>query len=124
MNRPTHLPAVSAVPGCDPSEPIDVRRIRLVQAAGTSAVVSEFRAADQVLARWIGCERGRAARREFTFEITFVDGYTFCGCYEFWRSARRQPSLTRFVRAMFTALAAPPAGAAPVDLSRYAIDAN
>lgn len=117
MNPSTQSPPCTAH-----FEPIEVRRIRLMQAAGTSAVVSEFRAADQVLARWIGCERGRAARREFSFEITFTDGYTFCGCYEFWRSARRQPSLTRFVRAMFMDLAAPPAGVAPVDLSRYAIE--
>jgi hypothetical protein len=96
-------------------EPIDVRRIRLIAPAGASAVVSEFRTADQVLARWIDHERGAKTRREFIFEITFVDGYTLCGCYEFWRGARRRPSLTRFVQAVFHA-----AGA--VDLSRYAID--
>jgi len=96
-------------------EPIDVRRIRLVAPAGACAVVSEFRTADQVLARWIDHERGGKTRRQFSFEITFVDGYTFCGCYEFWRGARRRPSLTRFVRALFHA-----PGAA--DLARYAID--
>jgi hypothetical protein len=101
-------------------EPIDVRRIRLTQAAGACAVVSEFRTADQVLARWIDRERSSKAR-QFAFEITFVDGYTLCGCYEFWRGARRRPSLTRFVRTIFHAMAAPGAGA--VDLSRYAIDA-
>jgi len=100
-------------------EPIDVRRIRLIAPAGACAVVSEFRTADQVLARWIDHERGEKTRRRFTFdiifEITFDDGYTFRGCYEFWRGARRRPSLTRFVQAVFHA-----AGA--VDLSRYAID--
>ena len=96
-------------------EPIDVRRIRLIAPAGACAVVSEFRAADQVLARWIDHERGGKARRQFGFEITFVDGYTFCGCYEFWRGARRRPSLTRFVRALFHA-------AGTADLSRYAVD--
>lgn len=95
------------------AEPIDVRRIRLMQAAGASAVVSEFRTADQVLARWIDGARGGAARRAFTFEITFVDGYTCSGCYEFWRGARRRPSLTRFVQSMFSATAG---------LSRYAVD--
>jgi hypothetical protein len=99
-------------------EPIDVRRIRLIAPAGACAVVSEFRTADQVLARWIDHERGAKTRRRFTFdiifEITFDDGYRFCGCYEFWRGARRRPSLTRFVQAVFHA-----AGVA--DLSRYAI---
>ena len=103
-----------------PDEPIDVRRIRLMQPAGASAVVSEFRTADQVLDRWIGRGSGTPARREFTFEITFVDGYTLSGCYEFWRSARRRPSLARCVRSLFSALATPPA----VDLSRYAIDTH
>ena len=106
------------------AEPIDVRRIRLMQPAGPCAVVSEFRTADQVLDRWVGRGRGTAAHREFTFEITFVDGYTFSGCYEFWRGARRRPSLARFVRTMFSALAAPPSGQMSVDLSRYAIDAG
>ena len=106
-----------------PIEPIDVRRIRLMQPAGASAVVSEFRTADLVLDRWIGRGKSTVARREFTFEITFVDGYTFSGCYEFWRGARRRPSLSRFVRSMFSALAVPAAGLAPVDLSRYVIDA-
>jgi hypothetical protein len=85
--------------------------------------VSEFRAADQVLARWVGHERGQA-RRQFTFEITFVDGYTFRGCYEFWRGARRRPSLTHFVRGIFSAMATPLAASGAVDLSRYAIDAH
>lgn len=111
-------------------EPIDVRRIRLTQPAGASAVVAEFRTADQVLARWIDREAGSGRKpadlRRYTFEITFVDGYTFHGCYEFGRSARRRPSLTHFVRGIFDAMAAPQAGLerAPIDLSRYAIDAN
>lgn len=112
-------------------EPIEVCRIRLMQAAGTCAVVSEFRTADAVLDRWVGRERGRVngkntrspARREFDFEITFVDGYTFCGCYEFWRGARRRPSLTQFVRGLFAAHAPSDANGA-VDLSRYAIHAS
>lgn len=116
--------------GADP-EPIEVRRIRLMQAAGTCAVVSEFRAADAVLDRWVGRERGRVngkntrspARREFDFEITFVDGYTICGCYEFWRGARRRPSLTRFVRNLFAA-DAPAGDTGTVDLSRYAVHAS
>jgi hypothetical protein len=121
MHPATTLPATAR--GTDDAfEPIDVRRIRLMQGAGASAVVSEFRTADQVLDRWIGRGSGCPARREFTFEITFVDGYTFSGCYEFWRGARRRPSLGRFVRSMFSALAAPE-GLGPVDLSRYAIDA-
>lgn len=107
------------------SEPIDVRRIRLMQPAGAEAVVSEFRTADQVLARWIdhdaGTGRKKTSRRQFDFEITFVDGYIFRGCYEFGRGTRRRPSLTHFVRAVFSAMAAPQAG---IDLTRYAIDAN
>jgi hypothetical protein len=103
---------------CLPDEPIDVCRIRLMQSAGACAVVSEFRAADQVLDRWIGRGAGAPARRDFTFEITFVDGYTLRGCYEFWRSARRRPRLARCVHSLFGALATPPAA----DLSRYAID--
>lgn len=115
MNPALPTPPLSRPP---PGEPIDVRRIRLMQSAGASAVVSEFRTADQVLDRWVGRGRGTPARREFTFEITFVDGYTFSGCYEFWRSARRRPSLARCVRSLFSSLGA------PVDLSRYAIDAG
>lgn len=125
--------ASTEVPLTAPPEPIGVRRIRLAQAAGASAVVAEFRAADQVLARWVdrvpcsGRNRlERLERRRFTFEITFVDGYTFCGCYEFGQGARRRPSLTHFVRGIFSAMAAPHAGSdrGPVDLSRYAVDAN
>lgn len=116
------------VPISVPPEPIDVRRIRLSQPAGASAVVSEFRTADKVLAHWIDGDRGsrpaRADRRLFSFEITFVDGYTFCGSYEFWRGARRRPSLTQCVRSLFNAMAAPACGASAVDLSRYAIDAT
>lgn len=99
-----------------PREAIDVARIRLTQAAGTSAVVSEFRTADRVLDRWVGRGRQGAAHRAFSFEITFVDGYTFCGCYEFWRAARRRPSLTLFVRGQFSQCG--------MDLTRYAIDAS
>lgn len=113
-------------------EAIDVRRIRLAQATGTTAVVSEFRTADQVLARWTAREGGaktpRRVVRQFTFEITFTDGYTFCGCYEFRRGSsngtRRRPSLTHFVRTIFSAMAAPQQDAGAVDLSRYAIDTN
>jgi hypothetical protein len=99
-----------------PFEAIEVSRIRLTQAAGASAVVSEFRTADRVLDRWVGRGRQGAAHREFAFEITFVDGYTFCGCYAFWRGARRRPSLTLFVRGQFSQCG--------LDLSRYAIDAS
>ncbi len=99
-----------------PREAIDVARIRLTQAAGTSAVVSEFRTADRVLDRWIGRGRHSEPHRAFSFEITFVDGTTFCGCYEFWRAARRRPSLTLFVRGQFSACG--------MDLSRYAVDAS
>jgi hypothetical protein len=122
---PSHpRPPVGIIINAEPidAEPIDVRRIRLMQPAGASAVVSEFRTADQVLDRWIGRGRGTAAHRAFTFEITFVDGYILSGCYEFWRGARRRPSLARWVRGLFSDLAAPPAGAAPVDISRYALD--
>jgi hypothetical protein len=108
MMPPTTHPA--------PGEAIDVARIRLTQDAGTSAVVSEFRTADRVLDRWVGRGRHGAAHREFSFEITFVDGYTFCGCYAFWRGARRRPSLTLFVRGQFSQ--------GGMDLSRYAIDAS
>ena len=120
MNPATLLSSTPGMPAAghiEPLEPIDVCRIRLMQPAGASAVVSEFRTADQVLDRWVGRGRGTAARREFTFEITFVDGYTFSGCYEFWRGARRRPSLARCVRTLFSALAT-------ADLARYAIDAN
>ena len=99
-----------------PCEAIDVARIRLIQTAGTSAVVSEFRTADRVLDRWVGRGRQGEAHRAFRFEITFVDGYTFCGCYEFWRAARRRPSLTLFVRRQFSQ--------GGMDLARYAIDAG
>jgi hypothetical protein len=99
-----------------PFEAIEVSRIRLQEAAGTSAVVCEFRTADRVLDRWVGRGRHTAAHREFTFEITFVDGYTFRGCYAFWRGARRRPSLTLFVRGQFSACG--------MDLARYAIDAS
>jgi len=125
-NIPTHRPK-KATATATAAEPIDVRRIRLVHAAGGAdvcAVVSEFRTADQVLDRWIGRGRGSPARRQFSFEIVFNDGYTLTGCYEFWRGARRRPSLQRCVRSLFCALAAPSAGTAAVDLSRYAIDAS
>lgn len=98
------------------TEAIDVARIRLTQDAGASAVVSEFRTADRVLDRWAGRGRHSAPHRAFSFEITFVDGTTFCGCYEFQRAARRRPSLTLFVRGQFSQCG--------MDLARYAIDAS
>lgn len=124
MHASTEVPLIAS------PEPIGLRRIRLAQAAGASAVAGELRAADQVLVRRVDrvpCSgRKRLERRRFTFEITFGDGYTFCGCDEFGQGARRRPSLTHVVRGIFSATAAPQADSdcGPVDLSRYTVDAN
>lgn len=108
-------------------ELIDVQRIKLSRPGGATAVVSELRTADSVLHRWA---EGIGFERVLSFEVTFVDGYTLCGSFEFGTSKRQRPSLTRLVQRVFTEaqgdLQTWPDGTAFVsvrtcDFSRYAV---
>lgn len=95
------------------NEQIEVARIRVMRSSRQTAVVGEFRAADRVVADWADHTSESCT---FNFEITFVDGYVFCGCYEYPRRSRYRPSLSGFVRRAFSEVPA------PSGLSRYAID--
>jgi hypothetical protein len=84
-----------------PDEQIDVLRVRLSH-CDRSAVVSELYAADMLLATWA---TDLDKTRTLDFEVTFADGYTFCGSYEHGRYRKtRRPSLSRFVRLIFKSL--------------------
>lgn len=109
-------------------EPIEVIRIRLLRAGG-SAIVRELRDADILLARWAATNK---SDRSLGFEVTFADGCSLSGCYDYGRSKKRRPSLSRFMRQLFKGLrqqvpASWPRGtrfiAVPnADLARYVID--
>lgn len=110
-------------------ERIEVVRVKLT-CAGGSAVVSELRAADLLLARWLENGAGSPA---LSFEVTFVDGYAFRGCYAHDGRRKGKPSVSRFVRSVFKGLrtlpGAPPDGVQflsmpSADLTRYAIDGH
>ena len=121
MNQPI------ATPGCAAdSERIEVVRIKLLREGG-SAVVQELRDADLVLARWAAHDRGK---RSLGFEVTFGDGSSLSGRYEYRCSKKGRPSLTRYMRQAFSGLSQTPASwprgtrfltAPGADLARYAI---
>jgi hypothetical protein len=79
-------------------EQFGVVRIKLLQ-EGCSAVVAELRAADQLVVKWSD-SKGRA----LDFEMTFDDGCSVHGRYEYERSKTRRPSLSRFMRETFKSL--------------------
>jgi hypothetical protein len=108
MKPPTSFPNAAGVAD---DELIDVALIRLVRSACSSAVVSEFRNADRLLADWAAHTLGDC---RFEFEITFIDGFMFHGSYEFFRKGTCRPSLSRYVRR-----ALDPAS----DSMRYLVDA-
>ena len=91
-------------------EKIDAVRIRLMDAAHTTAVLGEFRSADRVLAGWLAQATHAIS---IDFQVTFFDGFVLCGCYQSRRRAKCAPSLSNFVRAALEAMPDP---------SRYSID--
>ena len=93
-------------------EPIEVARVCIRAASRRVAVCGEMRAADRFLLAWRDQENIPC---KVEVEVTFVDGYVFCGCYEYARRGKR-PSVAGFVRSAFDA--AP----APFALSRYALE--
>jgi hypothetical protein len=108
------------------SEQIDVVRVKLLVPGG-SAVVSELRAADLVLAKWVSDGLGSHA---LDYEITFNDGFAFHGRYRQRKKAKVMPSFTRMVRQVFKELQELPNTLPPgtkflraptADLTRYAI---
>lgn len=107
-------------------EQFGVVQIKLFR-TGSSAVVAELRAADQLVARWSDAE----AARTFDFVVTFDDGCSVCGRYEYRHGKRQRPSLSRFMREAFKSLREEPARwpngleflAVPTaEPSRYVID--
>lgn len=99
-------------------EKIEAVRIRLHGAPHTMVVLSEFRQADRVLASWI--ERG-CGETSVDFQVTFCDGFVFCGCYRHRKRKRTQAALSTFVRAALQALTAHQPAWLP-DLSRYSVE--
>ena len=94
----------------DAAEQIDVARVCIRAASRRVAVFGEMRAADRALLAW---REGGVEPCKVDVEVTFVDGYVFCGCYEYARRGKR-PSVAGFLRRAFDA--------APSRLSRYALD--
>lgn len=74
-------------------------RIKLFR-TGCSAVVAELRAADRLVVAWSNSDRERV----FDFELTFDDGCAVSGRYEYERSKKYLPSLSRFMRQTFKSL--------------------
>jgi hypothetical protein len=75
-------------------EQIDVLRIRLWNPQHATAMLSEFHAADRVLASWAG----RPDCSPVGFEVTFIDGYIVRGCHEFFRLGKRKCLFSTHVR--------------------------
>lgn len=85
------------------TEPIDVVRIRLSADAGATAVVSEFRMANRILAAWAAQAR-RDSRVDY--EITFFDGLRLSGGYPLLRKGGKpHASLSRVIRRLFKEMA-------------------
>jgi len=99
----------------DESEPIDVVRIRLSMPASATALISEYRSADQVLAQWACRAGGGAAGNTVDYEITFFDGYVMRGCYPFFRRGKLKRSFSSHVRALLRQ------GAPTLGLTRYLV---
>ena len=89
-----------------PREPIDVVRIRLTGEAGATAIVSEFRLANRILAAWAAQARGDC---RVDYEITFFDGLRLAGRHALLRKGRAHASLSRVVRRLFKERAGGPA---------------
>ena len=90
------------------TEPIEVVRIRLCADAGATAVVSEFRMANRILAAW--AEKARRDSR-VDYEVTFFDGLRLSGGYPLLRKGGKpHASLSRVIRRLFKETAG---GAAP-----------
>lgn len=104
------MPSSAQIPAEDSAdEQIDVVRIRLSTPAHTTALLSEYRSADRVLASW-ACNQDC---NPVDFEITYFDGYVMRGCYEFFKRGKLRRSFSAHVRRLLRQ-------AAPVqDLSRY-----
>jgi hypothetical protein len=87
-------------------EPIDVVRIRLRADAGATAVVSEFRLANRILAAWAAQARGDS---RVDYEVTFFDGLRLSGGYPLLRKGKPHASLSRVIRRLFKETAGGPA---------------
>jgi hypothetical protein len=115
-------------PFCDaPEELIDIVRIKLVHAEG-SAVVSDWHAADLLLARWTADRRHEC---KLGFELLFRDGNSLFGNYVYNPSKKARPVLSKYIKRVFEQLCAdfgpqPELHCSfkifPTDLRRYAID--
>jgi hypothetical protein len=82
------------------SEPVDVVRIRLSMPTNATALLSEYRSADKVLAQWAcQCERDMDVDT-VDYEITFFDGYVMRGCYSFFRRGKLKRSFSSHIRAL------------------------
>jgi hypothetical protein len=79
-------------------EPIDVVRIRLCGAAGATAVVSEFRSANRILAAWAAQARSDC---RVDYEVTFFDGLRLAGGWPLVRKGKPHASLSRVIRRLF-----------------------
>jgi hypothetical protein len=99
---------------------VDVVRIRLRTPANATALLSEFRCADRVLASWAG----HADCGPVEFEVTFFDGHVIRGCYRFFKNGKLRRSLSVHVRRELRCLPptsdVAPTGAMP-DLPRYLV---
>lgn len=80
------------------NEPIDVVRIRLCGAAGATAVVSEFRIANRVLAAW-AAQAPSDCRVDY--EVLFFDGLRLAGDWPLVRKGKPHASLSRVIRRLF-----------------------
>lgn len=101
-----------------PDEKIDVTKIRITLAGIHAAVLGEFRAADRLLSAWADDVKDIF---EVDFEVTFQDGYAYCGHYAYRRRSRGRPSLSKFVQREFTGRG-PASGKLPPRPDRYLIE--
>jgi hypothetical protein len=67
-------------------EDVEVVRIRLWHSGHSSALVSDFHSADQVLANWDKC----FGDCRIVFEVLYDDGKVIKGEHEFFRKGRRK----------------------------------
>jgi hypothetical protein len=82
------------------SEPVDVVRIRLSTLTNATALLSEYRSADKVLARWASQAEHDTGMDTVDYEITFFDGYVMRGCYPFFRRGKLTRSFSSHIRAL------------------------
>lgn len=88
----------ASIPSDPACEPIDVVRIRLSQDAGATAIVSEFRLANRILAAWAAQASGDC---RVDYEVTFFDGLRLAGRHALLRKGKAHASLSRVVRRLF-----------------------